>query len=233
MTEGRFSGYELRTKDVAAGRAFYTGLFGDEFWDVGVSVVRLPEQAAARGAPSHWLGLIDTADVEDTAGRIVALGGQRLGPTRQHDDGSRSAALRDPFGTVVGVGSNFPANASSPVAWHLLHTMDHERAFALYADLFGWQATGQVDFGPALGSHQMFAWKDSTDTAGSVANSALMQHVHTHWQFYFSVPNIHDALARATALGAQVLAPVTAPGGATFAACDDPQGAAFGLFQPA
>jgi len=231
MSEGRFCQYELRTKDVAAGLAFYEGLFGKEFWTSNVTIGPLPERAAARGVPSHWLGHIGTANVEDTAHRIEAFGGQRLGVTQPNGDGSARAALRDPFGAVMGVSSHEPRTGSGAVAWHLLHTTEHRRAFDVYAALFGWRAIELVDFGSGLGSHQTFAWNDSSEPAGSIANSALMAHVHTHWQFYFPVADIADSLAQARSLGAQVLAPVTSPTGAQFAACDDPQGAAFGLYQ--
>ena len=114
MSDGRFCRYELRTKDVPGARAFYDGLFGDGFWGEHVAVVPLPEQAAARGAPSHWLGCVGTSNVEDMASRIVQLGGQRLGPTRENADASKQAALRDPFGAVVGIAS--ATSGCSPVA---------------------------------------------------------------------------------------------------------------------
>ena len=230
MVDGRFCHYELRTKDVASAGAFYSELFGAAFWSEHVTVVPLPEPAAARGAPSHWLGFIDVPNVEDMVLRIVERGGQRLGPTRQDGDGASLAALRDPFGAVVGVSSGMSLARSLPVAWHLLHTTDHQQASAMYAELFGWSATELVDLGPELGCHQMFAWNGSGGL-GSVANTALLPHIHTHWQFYFRVTDLDASLARARALGALVLAPVTAPTGARAAACDDPHGAAFGLYQ--
>ena len=116
MDDGRFCHYELRTKDVASAGAFYSELFGAAFWSEHVTVVPLPEPAAARGAPSHWLGFIDVANVEDMVRRIVARGGQRLGPTRPDGDGASCAALRDPFGAVVGVNSGMSLARSLPVA---------------------------------------------------------------------------------------------------------------------
>jgi len=47
-----------------------------------ISVATLPEPARARGAPAHWLGHVGVADVDATADRIVALGGEQLGPRR-------------------------------------------------------------------------------------------------------------------------------------------------------
>ena len=63
MSDGRFSRYELRTKDVLGARTFYDRLFGDGSWSERITVVPLPEQAAARGAPSHWLGCVGAPNV--------------------------------------------------------------------------------------------------------------------------------------------------------------------------
>ena len=43
-----------RARDVAAARAFYTAVLGEQ----SLEIVPLPEAAAARGAPAHWLGAI-------------------------------------------------------------------------------------------------------------------------------------------------------------------------------
>lgn len=55
--------------------------------------------------------------------------------------------------------------------------------------------------------------------------------VHTHWLF-FSVPSLDVAVGRVREHGGLVIGPMELPGGARVAACDDPQGAAFGLIEP-
>ena len=225
----RFCRYELRTTDVDAGRAFYPEVMGTGFWDEGVSVVPLPERAAAMGATAHWLGHVGVADVEAAARRMVSLGGQQLGPHHPGSTGTQ-ALLRDPFGARLAVSPEVPAPGRTVVAWHLLHASDEARASALYADLFGWVATEAADMGEN-GHHQMFAWEAAGPSVGSMGNTARPPQIHPQWQFFFAVPDIEDAAARVRALGGLVLPVVQTSTGDLAAACDDPQGAAFGLYQ--
>jgi catechol 2,3-dioxygenase-like lactoylglutathione lyase family enzyme len=67
----RFCHYELRTTDVEVARTFYSELLGAGFWAEGVGIGALPGQAAARGAPPHWLGHIAVNDVVETTLRLV------------------------------------------------------------------------------------------------------------------------------------------------------------------
>jgi predicted enzyme related to lactoylglutathione lyase len=231
MAASRFCRYELRTTDVNAAQAFYADVVGAQLWGSDVSLAPLPERAAAQGAPAHWLGHIGVRDVEATAGRVVALGGQQLGPLQRGTDGSSHAVLRDPFGAVMAVSCETVALRGAPVAWHLLHTQDHERAFALYAALFGWTATEGLDLGPEMGCHQGFAWDESGQNMGSVANTARLPHIHPHWLFFFRVADIEDSLARVRARGGNVLGPMRAWSGDLVAPCVDPQGAAFALYR--
>jgi predicted enzyme related to lactoylglutathione lyase len=228
-----FSRYELRTTDVEGAKAFYRQLFGAAFWADSVAVVPLPERAAERGAPAHWLGLVTVPDVEESVGAMLALGGEALGPPQPGPDGRLRAALRDPFGAVVGVCAKAAAPneaVPAPVAWHLLNVDDQEKAFAAYAALFGWVGTEVRDLGEA-GCHQMFSWDGSGTNAGSVANTARRPGVHTHWLYHFGVADIGETTAKVTALGGRALGPWPTVSGDLVVACDDPQGAAFGLHQ--
>lgn len=236
-TPSRFRRYELLTRDQGAARTFYQAVLGSSFWDAGVSLAPLPEQAAARGAPNHWLGHIGASDVAGMVERIVAVGGQQLGPTRPGGGGPSSSSssrtvLRDPFGAVLAVSAE-PETSPTPVAWHMLHSEDHERAFAWYAALFGWVATELVDLGPVLGRHQRFAWDEGRPNVGSVANTARLPGVHPHWLFCFPVTDIEDACARVRAGGGEALPSSETPSGDRVVACHDPQGAAFALHQSA
>jgi predicted enzyme related to lactoylglutathione lyase len=214
---------------VNAARAFYADVLGAQFWGLGVSLAPLPERAAAMGAPAHWLGHIGTGDVELAASRIVAAGGQRLGPSSKGPDGSSVAVLRDPFGAVMAVGSDTSSPPPSAVAWHFLHVNDHESAFAAYADLFGWTATALVDLDVAIGRQQLFAWDDSGESVGGVTDMARQPHIHAQWMFCFRVANLEDARVKVLAHGGTVAEPTRTPNGDLVAACEDAQRAAFAL----
>jgi predicted enzyme related to lactoylglutathione lyase len=240
-----FSWYELRTTDTASAQAFYADVLdfqvrsspGADLFCVAEQPVAglstLPERAAARGAPAHWLGHIGVEDVDGVAQRILALGGEPLGPMRKAADGTQIAVLRDPFGSVLALRSKLEPVSRGVVVWHELNTRDRERAWSMYADLFGWTLTQTLDLGLDVGPYPMFAWDQTLRSVGGMVNSALLPHVHTHWLFYFSVRDLEDTLCRVRARGGKVNGPLTLPGGDRVAQCDDPQGAAFGLRESA
>jgi predicted enzyme related to lactoylglutathione lyase len=233
MDANRFCRYVLRTTDVPAARAYYAEVISPELWSSDVEVVQLPERAAALGAPAHWLGQIGRPDVEATAARIVAQGGQQLGPLQRANTGNSSAALRDPLGAVLGVCSEPGALQRTAVAWSVLHTREPERALAFYSSLFGWTTSAREDLGPTLGVMQNFAWDETGEAVGGVLDIAARPQVHPHWLFCFAVPDIEESLSKVRARGGQPWGPLLTSTGDLVAACDDPQGAAFGLHQSA
>jgi uncharacterized protein len=233
MAADRFARYELRTIDQAAARAFYDEVFGADLWRPCISIAPLPERAVAMGAPPHWLGHIGVNDVEATANKFMEKGAQRLGPTRPGVNGVSVAAMRDSFGAVMGLSSERAASDPSPVAWHLMISKDEARAFACYAELFGWSANETADLGAEGGKHQLFAWEPAGNAVGAMTDLARSPGIHTQWLFFFRVADIERARDKVRALGGFALPPMTRAGGNVVAPCDDPQGAAFGLYQPA
>lgn len=240
-----FSWYELRTTDLSAARSFYAevvGLQAERSGEASVfysgehpvgGLVNLPERARAKGAPPHWLGHVAVHDVDASARRFVAFGGQIL-TTVQAADGNRVIVLRDPQGAVLALSSQRSVRSRGAVAWHELHATDREQAWRTYATLFGWKATEILHPGPEVGPYQMFSWDGAEHSVGGMASTARAPHIHTHWLFYFTVEDVDDALASVRSLGGVVVnGPRQAPGGARVALCDDPQGAAFALHQHA
>ncbi len=223
----RFCRIELRTTNVPAARLFYSAVLGDD----GADIVPLPAEALARGARPHWLGHLGVADVEGVARAFVAAGATSLGPIRPTTTGGAVAILRDPGGAVVALATPSSAPVRPDVVWHSLNTADLPRATASYCALMGWQLTEVVDLGPQ-GRHHRFAWSPDEASAGSIgsmADIAGRPGVHPHWLFHFRVAALEPALAAVRAAGGLVLDPVTLPGGARLAVCDDAQGAAFAL----
>jgi len=233
----RFCRFELRTTDVAAARAFYAAVLGRHVGDGdgggddhGEAVVTLPAEAAARGAPAHWLGHLGVADVEATARAFVERGATRLGPTRPARGGGEVAILRDPGGAVVALATPSAGPSPAGVAWHLLDTTDLSRASAAYRDVLGWRLAERIDRG-ALGVLQPFAWDASGASVGAMIDMAGRPGRHPHWLFHFGVAALEAALAAVAAGGGVVVARAALPDGARIAVCDDAQGAAFALME--
>lgn len=227
-----FIRYALRTTDLDAALRFYDASIGLALpqGSTGSSLEAWPlhEQARARGAPAHWLGHAEVEDVEGSAARIVELGGERLGPT-VHANGASWATLRDPWGAVLALRARGASPSDRPIAWHQLHTRELERAWTIYTELLGWTDAGTLDVPDPEGGHRLFAGRESDAPAGSVANTARWPGVHAHWLFYFPVDDLEAALERVRAHGGSASGVYTMPDGRSLAACEDPQGAAFGL----
>lgn len=235
MIPRMFCRYDLRTTDPDAARRFYSDVVGLDFEADETSCLAvwpLHEQARARGAPPHWLGSVAVDDIETKLRRLVETGSERLGPSVVARDGSTFASVRDPSGAVFAVRQGARPSRSVPVAWHQLHTRDVDAAWQLYSELFGWRPTETFDAPDLVGGHRMFAWPGASVSVGSVANTARWAGVHPHWLFYFQVPDLDAALARAHASGARPASrPFVLPNGARLVPCDDPQGAAFGIYE--
>ena len=233
----RFVRYELRTSDVAAARAFYAAVLGAEFWRAPFAVTTLPERAAVAGAPPHWLGWLGTADVEATVNAVVAHGGQRLGTPPSPQSTAAETLLRDPFGAVLGVGAAaLTPGIDHAVAWHVHHGPEPARALTLYTALFGWVGDPAADAvaGANAVPQLRFRWAPGGALAGGFAALAGgKQRVHPQWLHLFRVPDLEAAAAQVAAAGGRMLGRMPTPGGAIVSAGEDPQGAAFALWQDA
>jgi predicted enzyme related to lactoylglutathione lyase len=117
------------------------------------------------------------------------------------------------------------------VVWHLLSAQDEALAFAVYAELFGWTSLEALDLGPERGRHVTFTSGGSTQAVGSISNLARLPHVHPQWLFFFATENLDESLARVRKGGGLTLGAAVTADGRLVAPCDDPQGAAFGLYQ--
>jgi predicted enzyme related to lactoylglutathione lyase len=123
-------------------------------------------------------------------------------------------------------GDDVPAerDKAGRVGWHELMAADWAKAFAFYAELFGWQR-GQDLVGPA-GTYQQFAV--AGQAVGGMYTKPAMVRV-PFWLYYFNVHDIGAAVKRVAEAGGTVLEGPIEYGEAWVARCMDPQGAMFAL----
>jgi predicted enzyme related to lactoylglutathione lyase len=171
------------------------------------------------------LGHVAVDDVPATVARAVAAGAQPL-PAPQPG----SALLRDRFGATVALSPPPEASGSTEVKWHVLASRDQDEAFGWYSQIFGWSETGVMQLESAVDC-RTFAWDNSDRSVGSTTNAARLSGVHPHWLFHFVVDDIADSVELVRRRGGKVVGPSRTSRGDLVAACDDPQGAAFGLIQ--
>jgi predicted enzyme related to lactoylglutathione lyase len=198
--------------------------------------MNLPDEAKAMGAKPSWIGYVGVDDVDAAADRVERLGGAVHVPATDIPHISRFSVVADPqLATLVLVKwlrprREQPAARDAPgrVRWHELLAADWEKAFAFYAELFGWQkAAAEID---ATNAYQLFS-------AGGEMIGGMFTKPATvgvpFWLYYFGVADIDVAEQRVRAGGGKVLnGPMQVPDGSWIVECTDPQGAVFALAGP-
>jgi len=167
-------------------------------------VMNLPDDARRMGAEPRWIGYVGVDDVDAAADRITRIGGSLQVPPTDIPNVSRFAIFADPQTAMLGAlkwsgpyhRQAADISARGRVGWHELVAKDQEKAFAFYADIFGWQK-GEADVG-APGTYQLFSAGDIT-IGGMVTMPSTMQ--FPFWRFYFNTDNVDAAAKRVTAGG--------------------------------
>ena len=171
----KFVWHDLMTTDVEKSKRFYGELFNWRMWagegggpylhisvgkkDIGGMMSLDPKH----GAPPHWVGYIQTGDVDGVISKLKAAGGQVYMPAEDMPKVGRFAVVADPQG---GVFSPFKPLAGTmpevaPVArpepgefcWDELLVGDPVKAVAFYEGLFGW--THQDSEMPGMGTYRV------------------------------------------------------------------------------
>ena len=246
---GSFLWCELLTTDTAAAQSFYRKVVGwtavpfapdgschvfNNASGAGVGgVMKLPDAAKQMGAPPNWMMYVGTPSVDDTAVRIVSLGGRVMKQPEDIPNTGRFAVVQDPFGATFGIFQpppNRPGRSGQPgigdFSWFELYTPNPDGAWKFYQTLFGWEKTSAMDMGE-MGVYQMFG------RGGGIPNGGIMKPppgAPAAWMPYALVKDAKAAAAAATANGGKIInGPMQVPGGDWIAQGIDPQGAMFSV----
>src|SRR5260370_6571209 len=151
-----------------------------------------------------------------------------------HSAGDCGITLSAPLNTEPGY--NCPGRGGVPMAkiesyapgsfcWAELATSDVESAKKFYSEMFAWTT---VELPGTGGSYIIFR-SEGSDAA---AMYSAPPGVPTHWGAYFSVANVDESAAKIEPLGGKIIAgPFDVMDAGRMAAVQDPQGAAFSLWQ--
>ena len=243
-----FVWYELMTTDAKAAQGFYSKVVGWKAQDLPgmdytlllagdapmAGLMALTKEMCDGGTRPAWVGYVGVNDVDAYAGRVTKAGGAVHVPPTDIPNIGRFAMVADPQGAVFSLfkpSSDDAPPAGDPAApgtigWHELMAADGEKAFAFYADLFGWTKDEALDMG-AMGRYQLFAAGGSA-IGGMMTKPAEMP--APFWSYYFRVDSIGAALERLKKEGGQVInGPMEVPGDDWIVQGVDPQGAMFSL----
>lgn len=243
---GRFVWHENMTKDPKAAIAFYTEVVGWKTQPFGADytmwvgsqgplggTMKLPEQAEKMGAPPHWMGSVQVADVDGAAAQAKKLGGKVYMEPADIPTVGRYAVIADPQGAVIalfkpsGDMALHDDTKEGEFCWNELYTSDQPAAFKFYSELFGWKKLEEMPMG-AMGTYLIFGLGEKR--LGGMMTKPKEMPVSA-WGYYVEVRDLNAALERAKKKGAEVVnGPSDVPGG-RMAQFMDPQGAFFALHQ--
>jgi predicted enzyme related to lactoylglutathione lyase len=146
--------------------------------------------------------------------------------------------LRDPEGAFLGVirqgrhpGAQL-VNEPGTWTWSNLLTRDLEGAQDFYGKVFGWEAINNEEAPPGILMWQVEGQRWAEGLGGLMQiTDDLPADMPPHWQVYFVVENMDEAIEKATSLGAEVgFGPIDVPI-ARLATLVDPQGAVVSILE--
>lgn len=255
MTDHRLPGtvgwVDLATTDPEGATTFYADLLG---WHVertmtplgGYSIawangaetaglMAMTPEMAATGVPPSWTPYIRTADIDATIEAIEEHGGKIGLPPFAVPGATRMAVVTDAAGAVFGLIES-PAERGlhlrtdpGALCWAEMLTRDVPASEEFYARVFGW-----VPVIEKMGDSIYTTFKmGALHVAGLLAMPEMMPpEAPAHWLIYFDVRDADRIVGAAGPLGGRVAVPPTAVGPGRFAVIEDPQGAAFAVFEP-
>jgi predicted enzyme related to lactoylglutathione lyase len=239
---GTPSWVDIGVPDIAAAAKFYTALFGWETEDMGeeaghYTMCKLRGRAVAaigpamNPGPPAWTTYITVANVDDTAAKIAAAGGQVVAPPMDVMSAGRMAVAQDPTGAFFAIwqaGESIGAeivNEPGTLCWNELNTRDVDGAIAFYESVFGLN----TQRGDAYNQFEL----DGKVVGGCMPMPPMVPaQVPANWLAYFAVDDIEASTAKAKELGAiSMVELMEAPDTGRFSILGDPLGAAFAIIQ--
>ncbi len=253
--QGKPIWFDLATPDPQGAKEFYTGLFGWEWADVGMSggntyhmaikgdanIAGMFADNASDGAGGVWINRVNVKDAEDTAKRIEANDGSVISGPNNADGWGVTARVATPEGAVFGLWQSLMGYGADvfgepgAVCWVEYHTRDLVAAKEFYSEVFG-AGFEEITVPANDGSGAEFTLT-MLSISGEQMPCAFVQlpdeSMSASWATYFMVEDIHSSVAKAQSLGAELVFGVIDVPHGSLGPLIDPQGVRFSLWQPA
>ena len=247
---GHFVWYEHLTKNPKAAIAFYSEVTGWKTQPFGEGsdytmwvgsqgplggVMTLPEEAAKMGAPPHWTGHVQVADVDAATATAKKLGGKVYKEPSDIPTVGRFSIVADPQGASLCLFKPEKPMAAheakqGEMCWHELMTSDSAAALKFYSEVCGWKLMTEMEMGP-MGTYRIFGVGERQ--LGGMMNAPKGVPMPPAWIYYIEMDDLDAAVTRAKQNGAKLMnGPTDVPGG-RIAQLADQQGAFFALHQAA
>jgi uncharacterized protein len=245
---GKFTWFELVSKDAKKAQAFYAEVFGwrvvafpmgSSSYDMiyrGDTMIGGYAALKSDGEAAHWLSYVSVEDVDAAVKSAARADGSLMQAARDVPGAGRMAQIVDPQGATLCLfksdTGDLPDALTTPHGgwlWNELHTSDPIAALRFYEQVVGYTHR-TMDMGPA-GSYHVLS-KGGTDRGGVTAH--LKPGAPPHWLPYVSVDDADAAVARARKAGGTIVVPAEdIPGIGRFGVLRDPTGAFLALMKPA
>jgi len=252
---GSFCWFDLATTDPVAAKRFYSELLGWSYDEMPMpegegtySMAKLGGKNAAamsqmrpeqrqQGIPPYWNLYVAVKSADETTGKATSLGAKVLMAPFDIPQAGRMAVLQDPSGAAFSIwqpGQHPGADVvqeKGAFCWAELGTRDVPACRAFYGKLFGWETREMT---PGGMPYWIFS-ASGKDRGGMMTLGAeIPPQVPAYWGLYFAVADCDGSLKRTEAMGGKAIVPaMDLPGTGRFAILSDPQGATFGILQPA
>ena len=246
-TPGTFSWADVTTTDQDAAKAFYSGLFGWKAEDMpvgeGVSYTMMrqdgkdvaaispqPQQQRDAGVPPTWNSYVTVESADAAADTAGQLGATVHAPPFDVMEAGRMAVIQDPQGAFfmvweprqhIGAGL---VNGPGALAWNELASPDVDASAAFYGELFGWTTD------PFESSPQRYLIVKNRDRGNGGIRELGDQPAPPHWLVYFGIDDIDSGLSKVEELGGSKMIGPMDIGVARIVIVQDPQGAAFAIY---
>lgn len=244
-TAGTPTWLDLATPNLDAAKAFYTQVFGWDYFDTGADfghynmAMSQGRNAAGIGPiwppdspqPSAWTIYLASDDINADAKRVQELGGQVMVEPMVIADSGSMAICVDPTGAAFGlweannhIGSGVE-NEHGGMAWFEAYTRDLAAALDFYGALTNTtpdKMEGMEYYTMQRGEEMLY---------GIMQMDENWEGIPPHWVGYFAVDNTDAACERAVAAGGQVRSPAFDTPYGRIGVLVDPAGAGFCVVQ--
>ncbi len=252
LAHGTIGWADVAVPDMAAGAAFYGGLFGWEarpeesdsfpytmFATDGKAVAGMgalsPEQIEA-GQPPVWSTYVIVDDADAVFAKAVELGAIPIMEPMDVTDAGRMFFIFDPVGAAIGFwqsGTHDGAevfNEPNAMTWNEIASRDVEGAVAFYSTLLGWDADA-MDFDGF--PYTLLKVGDRSNGGAYDISGMVPDEVPAHWLTWFVVEDCEASARRVTELGGTIQRAPETSGVGVSAVVSDPFGATFGIIKAA
>jgi len=252
LAHGTIGWADVAVPDMAAGAAFYEGLFGWEarpaesgsfpytmFTRDGKVAAGMgalgPEQVEA-GQPPVWSSYVIVDDADAVFARAVELGATPIMEPMDVMDAGRMFFIIDPVGAAIGFwqsGTHDGAevfNEPHTMTWNEIASRDVEGAVTFYSELLGWNAEA-MDFDGF--PYTLLKVGDRSNGGAYDISGMVPDEVPAHWLSWFVVEDCEASAKRVAELGGTIQRAPEASGVGVSAVVSDPFGATFGIIQAA